>query len=42
MLFLKPDCVLDPDALTKMATALKAADDVGMVGGLVCNPDGSE
>lgn len=42
VLFLNPDSVLEPDALIKMAAALDAADDVGMVGGFLCNPDGSE
>lgn len=42
VLFLNPDSVLAEDALTKMAAVLDAADDVGMVGGFLCNPDGSE
>jgi hypothetical protein len=42
VLFLNPDSVLAPDALTKMAVVLDTAVDVGMVGGFLCNPDGSE
>jgi hypothetical protein len=42
VLFLNPDAVLAPDALTKMAAVLDTADDVGMVGGFLCNPDGTE
>jgi len=42
VLFLNPDSVLAEDALTKMAAVLDTADDVGMVGGFLCNPDGTE
>ncbi len=42
VLFLNPDSVLAADALTKMTAVLDTADDVGMVGGFLCNPDGSE
>jgi len=42
VLFLNPDAVLAADALTKMAAVLDTADDVGMVGGFLCNPDGTE
>lgn len=42
VLFLNPDAVLAADALTKMAAVFDAADDVGMVGGFLCNPDGTE
>ncbi len=42
VLFLNPDSVLAADALTKMTAVLDMADDVGMVGGFLCNPDGSE
>lgn len=42
VLFLNPDSVLAADALTKMAVVLDTAVDVGMVGGFLCNPDGSE
>lgn len=42
LLFLNPDCVLAPDALERMFAVLDSGDGVGMVGGLLCNPDGSE
>lgn len=41
-LFLNPDCILTPDALGKMFQALTSDSQVGMVGGLLTNPDGSE
>ncbi len=42
VLFLNPDSVLAADALSKMAAVLDTADDVGMIGGFLCNPDGTE
>ncbi len=42
LLFLNPDGALAPDALARMAQALLADTTVGMVGGLLCHPDGSE
>lgn len=42
ILFLNPDCVLDPDALRIMREALASSSETGMVGGFLCNPDGSE
>ncbi len=42
VLFLNPDSVLAVDALTKMTAVLDMANDVGMVGGFLCNPDGTE
>lgn len=42
VLFLNPDAVLAADALTKMVVVLNTANDVGMVGGFLCNPDGTE
>ncbi len=42
VLFLNPDAVLAADALTKMVAVLNTANDVGMVGGFLCNPDGTE
>lgn len=42
VLFLNPDSVLAEDALTKMSAVLDATDDVGIVGGFLCNPDGTE
>ncbi len=41
-LFLNPDCVLDADAVPSMLTAADSMENVGMVGGLLVNPDGTE
>lgn len=40
--FLNPDCVLNSNALQILIGALCSAGDVGMVGGLLTNPDGTE
>lgn len=42
LLFLNPDCVLDPHALHSMLEVLANTPSAGMVGGLLCNPDGTE
>ena len=42
LLFLNPDCVLAPEALERMMGVLDSEEGAGMVGGLLCNPDGSE
>ncbi|MEB4593078.1 glycosyltransferase family 2 protein [Candidatus Thiothrix sp. Deng01] len=42
LLFLNPDCRLEADTLPNLQTALASAPDVGMVGGLLLNPDGTE
>ena len=42
ILFLNPDSVLPPGALARMIDVLYSAENVGMVGGLLCNPDGTE
>ena len=42
ILFLNPDSVLAVDALARMLDVLDRSDAVGMAGGLLCNPDGSE
>lgn len=42
ILFLNPDATLAPGALACLMEALAAAEDAGMAGGLLCNPDGSE
>lgn len=42
ILFLNPDCVLAPDALAEMLTVLQSDATIGMVGGLLINPDGTE
>ncbi len=42
VLFLNPDCVLAADALSRMIQALVSYPRTGMVGGFLCNPDGTE
>jgi len=42
ILFLNPDCILEEGAVQKLLEAVHGAADVGMVGGLLTNPDGSE
>ena len=42
LLFLNPDSVLDSGALNRMIDVLDISENTGMVGGLLCNPDGSE
>jgi GT2 family glycosyltransferase len=42
LLFLNPDSVLAPGALRRMIEVLESNPSIGMVGGLLCNPDGSE
>jgi GT2 family glycosyltransferase len=42
LLFLNPDSVLSEGSLRHMMEALKSDSSIGMVGGLLCNPDGSE
>lgn len=42
ILFLNPDCILEADAVATMVQAVHSEPDVGMVGGLLTNPDGSE
>lgn len=42
LLFLNPDCDLDGDALAPLLTDLQRNDQVGMVGGLLLNWDGTE
>jgi len=42
LLFLNPDCVLEPDTIDVLLSSLQSDDEVAMVGGLVMNPDGSE
>lgn len=42
LLFLNPDCVLAPDAISEMLKVIQQDSAVGMVGGLLVNPDGSE
>ncbi len=42
LLFLNPDCLLAPDVATKLFRALRSDATIGMVGGLLVNPDGTE
>jgi GT2 family glycosyltransferase len=42
LLFLNPDSVLAPGALCLLIEALESSPSVGMVGGMLCNLDGSE
>lgn len=42
ILFLNPDCVLNPDSIKHMLDIFMADSSVGMVGGLLLNPDGTE
>jgi GT2 family glycosyltransferase len=42
ILFLNPDCVLEPGALRRMIEVLEANPAAGMVGGLLIDPDGAE
>lgn len=40
--FLNPDTELAANAMYRMLQALRSAPEIGMVGGFLCNPDGSE
>ncbi|MBI5006893.1 MAG: glycosyltransferase family 2 protein [Nitrosomonadales bacterium] len=42
ILFLNPDCLLEENAVLRLVQAVHSAPDVGMVGGMLTNPDGSE
>ncbi|MEK7322536.1 MAG: glycosyltransferase family 2 protein [Pseudomonadota bacterium] len=42
VLFLNPDCRLDAGAVSELLRVLKSDAVIGMVGGLLVNPDGSE
>ena len=42
LLFLNPDCTLGPGALARMLEVLGSDATIGMVGGFLCFPDGSE
>lgn len=42
VLFLNPDCILAPGALRILCDALRSAEDVGMVGGLLTDTGGHE
>lgn len=42
ILFLNPDCILNPGALHRMMQAMQSDPQIGMVGGYLINPDGTE
>jgi len=42
LLFLNPDCLIEPDTLSRMTGAMREHADAGMAGCMVTNPDGSE
>jgi GT2 family glycosyltransferase len=42
LFYLNPDCILDRNAISEMLNPLKQDPAVGMVGGLLTNPDGTE
>lgn len=42
LLFLNPDCILEKTTLSGLLTELQSDGKIGMVGGLIVNPDGSE
>jgi len=42
ILFLNPDCILQENSLQRMAQVLESDSRIGMVGGFLINPDGSE
>jgi GT2 family glycosyltransferase len=41
-LYLNPDCIVEPETIPTLLHALQSKSDVGMVGGLILNHDGSE
>ena len=42
ILFLNPDCIVQPDTLEVMVDAMDSNPEAGMAGSLICNPDGTE
>ena len=42
LLLLNPDCLVEPDTVTRMRAVLDAHPEAGMAGPLILNPDGSE
>ena len=42
ILFLNPDCIIEPDTLEKMQAVMEEHPEAGMAGCLIRNPDGSE
>jgi GT2 family glycosyltransferase len=42
ILFINPDCIVQPDSVERLITVLEQHPDTGMVGPMILNPDGSE
>ncbi len=42
LLFLNPDCLIEPDTIARMRAVMEAHPEAGMAGCLIRNPDGSE
>jgi GT2 family glycosyltransferase len=42
LLFLNPDCVLEADTISRLVATFENETGIGMVGGLLLNPDGTE
>ncbi len=42
VLFLNPDCILEKNTVHKLLKILESSSDIGMTGGYLANPDGSE
>jgi GT2 family glycosyltransferase len=42
LLFLNPDCVIEPDTIARMHEAMRQHPEAGLAGCLVLNPDGTE
>ena len=42
LLFLNPDCIMNPDALEKMMACMKSTPQAAMAGPLILNPEGTE
>jgi GT2 family glycosyltransferase len=42
VLFLNPDCVIEPETIERMRRAMEAEPEAGIGGGLLLNPDGTE
>ena len=42
LFYLNPDCVINPDTISKLIQCLQSNKKCGMAGGLILNPDGTE
>lgn len=42
MLFLNPDSTVEQGAIRRLVDVLESSSDIGMVGGMLCNPNGTE